>query len=261
MHVADHLLGGCGLHAGGTGDDLGADLDDDGVVGDLGERGAGVACDGGGDGSAGAGVLHRADDVGSAAGGGDADDDVLAGGTAAGDVALAKLGGIFVDVGGGGEGLGAAGHDVLHLGGQGGVGGGTLGCVERGDAAAGACADVDEAAAIAQRAGDDVDDYGDLGKGLADGGGDLGVFVVDDAGDLQRRLGIEALGRDVGGFGGGVVGALHDLHVRFGRVRLFHHGECCHRLLPPWCELDVTWMVEYQTRYEMRRSFHYLLYG
>jgi len=39
---------------------------------------------------------------------------------------------------------------------------------------------------------------------------------------------------DVGGFGGGVVGALHDLHVRFGRVRLFHHGKCCHRLLPPW---------------------------
>ena len=37
-HVEDHLLGGRGLHAGGAGDDLGADLGDDGGVGDVGER-------------------------------------------------------------------------------------------------------------------------------------------------------------------------------------------------------------------------------
>jgi hypothetical protein len=41
-HVEDHLLGGGGLHAGGAGDDLGADLGDDGGVGDLGERGVGL---------------------------------------------------------------------------------------------------------------------------------------------------------------------------------------------------------------------------
>jgi hypothetical protein len=109
-----------------------------------------VAGDGGGLGSAGAGVFDGADDVGGAAGGGDADDDVFAGGAAAGDVALADLGRVFVDVGGGGEGLGAAGHDVLDLLRAGGVGGGTLGGVERGDAAAGAGADVDEASAVAQ---------------------------------------------------------------------------------------------------------------
>ena len=39
-HVEHHLLGGAGLHAGGTGDDLGTDLDDDGGVGDTGERSA-----------------------------------------------------------------------------------------------------------------------------------------------------------------------------------------------------------------------------
>ena len=51
-----------------------------------------VAGDAGGLGTAGAGVFDGTDDVRGAAGGGDADDDVLAGGTAAGDVALADLG-------------------------------------------------------------------------------------------------------------------------------------------------------------------------
>ncbi len=42
-HVEDHLLGSRGLHASGAGDDLGADLGDDGGVGDFGERGVEVA--------------------------------------------------------------------------------------------------------------------------------------------------------------------------------------------------------------------------
>ena len=89
--------------------------------------------------------------------------------------------------------------------GSGGVGGRALGGVERGDAAAGAGADVDETAAVAQGAGDGVDDDGDLGQRLLDGGCDLGVFVIDDAGDLEGRLGVEALGGGVGGFGGEIV--------------------------------------------------------
>ncbi len=161
-----------------------------------------VAGDGGGLGSAGAGVLDGADDVGGAAAGGDADDDVFAGGAAAGDVALAELGGVFVDVGGGGQGLGAAGHDVLDLRGCGGEGGWALGGVERGDASAGAGADVDETAAVAEGSGDGVDDDGDLGQRLLDGGGDLGIFVVDDAGDLEGGLGVEAFGGGVGCLGG-----------------------------------------------------------
>ena len=75
--------------------------------------------------------------------------------------------------------------------GCGGVGGRALGGVERGDAAGGAGADVDQAAAVAQGTGDGVDDDGDLGQRLLDGCGDLGVFVVDDAGDLEGGLGIE----------------------------------------------------------------------
>ncbi len=156
-----------------------------------------IAGDGCGLGSAGACVLDCTDDVGGAAAGRDADDDVFASGAAAGDVALAELGGVFVDVGCGGQGLGATGHDVLDLGWGGGEGGGTLGGVEGGDASTGAGADVDETAAVAERSGDGVDDDGDLGQRLLDGCGDLGVFVVDDARDLKSRLGVEAFGGDV----------------------------------------------------------------
>ncbi len=81
-----------------------------------------IAGDGGGLCSACTGVFDCADDVGRAAAGGDTDDDVLPGGAAAGDVALADLGGVLVDVGGGGEGLGAASHYVLDLRWSGGVG-------------------------------------------------------------------------------------------------------------------------------------------
>src|ERR1039457_4169434 len=141
--------------------------------------------------AAGARLLGCPDDVGCASGGGGADDNVLAGGPAAGDVALADFGRILVDVGGGCEGLGSAGHDVLDLLGQGGVGGRTLGRVECGDAPRGAGADVDEKAAIAQGAGDDIDDDGDLRQCLADGGCDPGVVVVDDASDIECGFGIE----------------------------------------------------------------------
>ncbi len=55
------------------------------------------------------------DNIGRAAGSGEADDDIFAGRAAAGDIALAEFFGIFIDFDGGGEGLGAAGHDVLHL--------------------------------------------------------------------------------------------------------------------------------------------------
>src|SRR5258708_10470759 len=77
-HVEDHLLGACGLHAGGAGDDLGADLADDGGVGDAGERGVVIAGDGGGFGSAGPGLFDGSTTVGGAAPGGAADDVVFA---------------------------------------------------------------------------------------------------------------------------------------------------------------------------------------
>ncbi len=152
-----------------------------------------VAGDGGGVGSASAGVGHCGDDVGRAAGCGDADDDVLARGTAAGDVALAELFGVLVDLDGGGQGLGSAGHDVLHLTGGRGVGGWTLGGVERGNAAAGTSADIDQTAAVAQAARDCVDDIGDFRDGFLDRCCDLGIFVVDDAGNFECGFRVEAL--------------------------------------------------------------------
>ncbi len=194
-----------GLHAGGAGDHFGADLGDDRDVGDLGKGRALIAGDGGGVGSAGSGVGGGGDNIGRAAGSGEADDDVFAGGAAAGDIALAQFFGVFVDFNGGGEGFGAAGHDVLHLPGSGGVGGGALGGVEGGDAAAGTGADIDEPAAVAQAARNVVDDLCNFGKGFLDSTGNLGVFVIDDAGYLQRRFGVKALGSFVLALGGQVL--------------------------------------------------------
>ena len=123
------------------------------------------------------------------------DDHILAGGAAAGDVALSQFLGVLVDFDGRGQSLGSAGHDVLHLARSGGVGGRTLGGVERGDASAGAGADVDQPAAVAEAARHLVDDLSDLRNRLLHRRGNLRVFVVDDPRDLQRRLGVEALGR------------------------------------------------------------------
>ncbi len=212
-----------------AGEDFGADLGDDGGVGHIGERGVEIAGDGGGLGSAGAGVLDCADDVGSAAAGGDADDDVFARGAAAGDVALADLGRVLVDVGGGGKGLGAAGHNVLDLRRRSGVGWWALRGVEGGDAAAGAGTDVDQPATIAERTGDGVDDDGDLGQRLLDGGGDLGVFVVDDARDLESGFGIQALGCCVRGLRGEVVKTLRRAVLGFWRGGLLKHGKGSHQ--------------------------------
>ncbi len=189
----------CGLHAGGAGDDLGADLADDGGVGYIGERGVVIAGDGGGLGSTGAGVFDGADDVGGAAAGGDADDDIFSRGTAAGYVALTDLGRVLVDVGGGGEGLGAAGHNVLDLRGRGGVSWWALRRVEGGDATAGTGTDIDEPASVTEGTGDGIDDDGDLGERFFNACCYLGVFVINNAGDFEGGLGVESFGCGVGG--------------------------------------------------------------
>ena len=111
------------------------DLGADGDVGDLGELRVGIAGDGSGLGSAGTGIVDGADHIGRAARGRDTHDDVLARGAAAGDVTLAELGRVFVDIGGGGQSLGSASHDVLHLLRCGGKSGRALRGVEGGDAA------------------------------------------------------------------------------------------------------------------------------
>ncbi len=60
-----------------------------------------------------------------------------------------------------------------------------LGGIKRGDASAGAGADVDEAASIAKGTGYGVDDNGDLGQRFFDGGCDAGIFMIDDASDFE----------------------------------------------------------------------------
>src|ERR1700739_352459 len=172
-HVGDHLLRGGGLHAGGAGDALGADFGDDGDVRDGRQGGAVVAGDAGGLGSAGARVADSGDDVGGASAGGETDDDVFAAGTAAGDVALAELFGVLIDLDGRGKGLGAAGHDVLDGLRRGGEVGWALAGVEGGDASAGAGTDVDEASTVADAVGHPVDDLSYLGQRLFYRSGDF----------------------------------------------------------------------------------------
>jgi hypothetical protein len=61
----------------------------------------------------------------------------------------------------------------------------TFDCVERGDASAGAGADIDQASALGERGGDQLDCLRDLRQSALHGGCDLGVFTVDDAGDFE----------------------------------------------------------------------------
>src|SRR6185312_5017218 len=165
--------------------------------GDLRKVGVRVAGDRGGLRSARASVFGRAYNVRRASRGGDADDDVFASRAAAGYVTLAQFGGIFIYVGGRGESLGAAGHDVLHLRWGGRKCWRALRCIQRGNAARRAGADIDQAAAVAQRTGDDVDDDSYFRQRLFDGGGDLRVFVVDDPGNLDGGLYVESRRRFV----------------------------------------------------------------
>ncbi len=235
-HVEDHLLGGGGLHSGGAGDNFRADFCDDGDVSSLREGGVVIAGDGGGVCSAGSGVGDGGDDIGGASGGGDADDDVFAGGSAAGDVTLAEFFGVFVDFDGGSKGLGTAGHDVLDLAGSGGVGGRTLRGVECGDAAAGPCADVDEAAAVAEGSGDLVDDLCDFWQGLFDCAGNLGVFLVDDAGDFERGFCVKPLRGFVLALSGEAMKLCCAVYAGTGRGASIWSGRTAeHRVFVPNC--------------------------
>ncbi len=116
-------------------------------------------------------------------------------GTAAGNVALAEFFRVFVDFDGRGEGLRSAGHDVLNLPWGRGVRGRALGGVEGGDAAAGACADIDKPAAVTEAARHLVDDLRDLRKCPLDRGCNLRVFVVDDARDFKSSIWCRSPGR------------------------------------------------------------------
>ena len=199
-HVQDHFVGSSGFHAGGSGEDFGADFGDDGEIGGALERGIAVAgkCDG--TGSATAGVLDGGDGEGSASAGGDSDYRVLLAGFALLHFRDGRGGVVFAGFGGVAESLGASGHDVLHGAGIGVEGGRNFGGVEGAKTSAGAGADVDEMAALPETGGDYVDGAGDLRQSTPDSGGDGGILAVHEADEFQRRFAVEVGGSRVGFF-------------------------------------------------------------
>src|ERR1017187_9959778 len=114
-HVEDHLLRGGGLHTRGTGDDLGTHIGNDGDICCIGQRSSKIAGDGGGLGSACAGIGHRSYNIWSASRGRNTHNDVLAGGAATGDISLTQLFRVLIDLDRRGQRLGSASHDVLDL--------------------------------------------------------------------------------------------------------------------------------------------------
>jgi len=210
-HVEDKLGGGAGLHAGGAGDGFGTGDGSDGEIGDFGDGRAGDAGESDGERSDGAGVEERAEDIGGASAGGDADEGVGGGGGAIGgvgdaeaggdEVARAVFGGVFGVFGGVAQGGVATGDEGLEERGWDREGGWTLGCVEYAETAAGAGADVEEAAAFGEALGDDVDRAGDGRDFSSDCGGDSGVLLVDEGEHVERGDFVDVFGAWVAGFG------------------------------------------------------------
>ena len=161
-HVQDHLLGGAGFHAAGSGDDFGTDVGDDGEVRGFFQRGCRVAGDGDGLGAVTAGVFDGGDGERCASAGGDSDYDVVLAGFLFRHFALAELAGVLAGFGGAVQRFDSAGDYELHGLWIGVKGRRTLGGVECAEAAAGSGADVDQAASFVQGGCDEIDCAGDL---------------------------------------------------------------------------------------------------
>ncbi len=123
-HIGDHFLRRGSFHASGSGDHFRPHFGDNRNLSGSRKRRVLVACDRRGVSSATPCVFHRTYDVGGPSGRGEADHNVLARGAAAGDVALAKFGRIFIYLHCRGDSLGTASNDVLHRLRRRGVGGG-----------------------------------------------------------------------------------------------------------------------------------------
>src|SRR4029077_12114517 len=95
QHIKNHFLGSAGFHAAGTGEHFRADVGDDGEVGGAFERRVAIASDGDGLGAPATGVFNGGDGERSAAAGGDADDNVILGRLAAGDLSAALHAGVL----------------------------------------------------------------------------------------------------------------------------------------------------------------------
>ena len=224
-HVQNHLVSGARFHAGGSCENFGSDFSDDGEISGALERGFAVAGKGDGAGSAATGVFDGGDGERSASAAGDAEDNIVLAGLALLHFLEGKFGVVFAGFGGGGEGFGASGHDVLHGARIGVERGRDFRSIESANAAAGSGAHVDEASALAKSGDDDVDGAGDLRQSAGDRGGDGGVLAVDQADDFERRHAIEISSGGKNLFGGEAA----EIGFRFAGlgqvVRLSEYGE------------------------------------
>ena len=150
--------------------------------------------------AAGASIFNCCDDVGSAAAGREADHYIFARRAPARNIPLAKVRRIFIDLDGCSQCLGAAGHDVLNCLWRRRETGRTLGRIECGDTAARAGAHINQAAAVAQAAGNHVNDEGYLGQRFLHRSGNLRVLVVNDSGDVESGFRVETHRSIIGAF-------------------------------------------------------------
>src|SRR5581483_1088054 len=190
--VEDELLGRAGLEPGGSGDDLGADDDLDGVVGGGRDERTRLAGQPDGEGARLPGGGEGAEHVGGASAGADADDGVGRADAEGPELGGAGGGVVLGALLGRGEGAGAAGHQGDDL--VGGVEGrAALGGVEHAHAAGGAGADVDDppVGPVGEAGDDGVDGGGDGGGGPPDGGGDGRLLRGHQPDELLRRPQVE----------------------------------------------------------------------
>ena len=138
-----------------------------------------------------AGIFDGSDGKWSSSAGGDPDDDIVPARLSFFHFTLPEFAGIFVRLDRGGQGRGTAGHDELDGSGIDVERRWTLRRVERGDAAAGSCTDVDQSAASLQRVRNQVDGRAICGKGTLHRGRDLASSELMTRDDFQSRLQVQ----------------------------------------------------------------------
>ena len=200
-HIEDHLLRGASLHAGRARDHFRTNLGNDFQMRGFAQGRPGIADDGDGIRSTCAGVFNGRDGEGSASARCDADDDIVLRRFLLRDGSATERAGVLVGLDGRGQSFGTAGDNELDHARVDVESWRTLRCIERGNASAGAGADVDESPAMRERRGDPIDCLSDLRQSALHRGRNLGVFMVDDAGNFERGLEVQIGGRGVCSFG------------------------------------------------------------
>ena len=192
------FCGSSGLEPGRTGDDFGADQGRDHNLDEPCELRVVVAGETDGKRAALVGFPNRAENVGRATTGGDADDRIGCGDFEAINVDTAGLGAVLQLFDGVGERLRSAGYPSDDQFGRCAEGRRALGCVQYAKPAGGAGAEVDQPAIPAAQAfGDLIDRGGNVRQLGLDGRGDLGILAIHDPGDFERVEAVDICARRV----------------------------------------------------------------